>query len=124
MRFVYCIAFRDGEFLMVFNPKRAGWEMPGGKVEPGESDLDAIKREFVEETGHLFTPCGSMELEDGTVYSGEVGERAGEGEMDWCLFRMLPDQLSFPKVEYLPLIEWARRVLEHRGGEEPEAASA
>jgi 8-oxo-dGTP diphosphatase len=27
------------------------WEFPGGKVEPGESDQDAIAREFVEEFG-------------------------------------------------------------------------
>jgi 8-oxo-dGTP diphosphatase len=33
-------------------PEMAGrWEFPGGKVEPGESDVDAVVRECVEELG-------------------------------------------------------------------------
>lgn len=27
------------------------WELPGGRVEPGESDVDAVRRECVEELG-------------------------------------------------------------------------
>jgi len=45
----------DGDILLAQRPPGkpyAGyWEFPGGKVEQGESILDALKREFVEELG-------------------------------------------------------------------------
>ncbi|RJG03707.1 NUDIX domain-containing protein [Noviherbaspirillum sedimenti] len=45
----------DGDILLAQRPPGkpyAGyWEFPGGKVEAGESILDALKREFVEELG-------------------------------------------------------------------------
>lgn len=112
MRYVYGIAFRGDGFVMVFHPRRAGWEMPGGKVEPGESDVDAMKREFREEVGREFVPVASIpENAEGTVFAGELGGEAGPKEMDWRVFDALPEQLSFPKVEYEPLIDWARKQM-------------
>lgn len=46
---------RDGQYLVCQRPayKRHGglWEFPGGKLEPGESYLDAARREMSEELG-------------------------------------------------------------------------
>ncbi len=40
----------QGDILLVRSPKR-GWEIPGGQVENGESLVEGLKREIVEEAG-------------------------------------------------------------------------
>ena len=52
---IACIAF-DGEKILVAHRNPTGqmggrWEFPGGKVEEGESDEQAVVREFEEEFG-------------------------------------------------------------------------
>jgi 8-oxo-dGTP diphosphatase len=43
---------RDGvEVLLVHRPKYDDWSLPKGKLEPGETDEDAARREVAEETG-------------------------------------------------------------------------
>jgi 8-oxo-dGTP diphosphatase len=115
MRWVYAIGFKGDRFLMVNNPKRGGWEMPGGKVEEGEDPKDAAVREFREEAGVLFRPIDSMEYEGGQVFAGEVIDDLGEGEMRWQLFQELPCKLAFPAVEYEAQLHWARGVVSQFG---------
>jgi 8-oxo-dGTP diphosphatase len=40
------------------DPGRGRWSVPGGRVEPGESDESAVVREVAEETGLLVTVLG------------------------------------------------------------------
>ena len=44
----------EGRLLLVRRRNEPGagrWSVPGGRVEPGETDADAVRREVLEETG-------------------------------------------------------------------------
>jgi ADP-ribose pyrophosphatase YjhB (NUDIX family) len=48
-----------GRLLLVQRANEPGagrWSVPGGRVEPGETDHEAVVRELAEETGLLVTP--------------------------------------------------------------------
>ena len=115
--YVYVIAFRDDEFLMVHHARRA-WEMPGGKVNPGEEPESAAAREFREETGYDVTDLSIIEREPGgLVYIGELGreltEKPDKREIATvAILRSLPDDLSFPLVEYERMLAAARKARE------------
>ncbi|HVO77444.1 MAG TPA: NUDIX hydrolase [Methanomassiliicoccales archaeon] len=112
MNWVYSVIFLDKRFVMVYNPKRKGWEMPGGRIEPGESADDAAVREAREECGCAFVPVAHKKHRDGAVFAGELGCPFAKSEMDWALFSELPSELAFPEEEYGPIIEWARKAVE------------
>lgn len=51
-------------------PGRGRWSVPGGRVEPGESDAEAVEREVLEETGlHV-----SVGIRVGTVVRDGPGD--------------------------------------------------
>lgn len=114
-RFVYVVAFAGERFVMVRHARRA-WEMPGGRVIPGETDEQAGCREFFEETGRTFVPVGAIEVDGGMVLVGPVGptlSRPDPGEIaEVSEFSSLPGELSFPLVEYEKVVSKARTIME------------
>jgi 8-oxo-dGTP diphosphatase len=114
--FVYVIAFSGDDFVMVRHRRRA-WEMPGGRVDPGETVHQAAAREFTEETGMLLEPVGHMTMGEGTVVVGVVDARCcrihpSDEVAEVRLFSELPDGLSFPEVEYRTMLDRAREMVE------------
>lgn len=60
MRVVGCFLTYGDTFVLfhrhAHKPDGNTWGLPGGKVEPDESDIDAIIRELGEETGYIGKP--------------------------------------------------------------------
>lgn len=111
MRWVYCVAFVGERFVMVFNPERNGWEMPGGKVEEDESFEEAAIREVREECGCDIIPISSKAMRDGVVVCGELAslpDNSHPSEMSWDLFESLPEKLAFGREEYEEVLNWAK----------------
>ena len=99
IRVVGAMIEKDGRYLITQRPPKSSlpllWEFPGGRVEPGETDEEALARELREE----------MAIEV------EVGERvihvehAYEGyDVDFCVYRC---RLRSASIQHL-------RVHDHR----------
>jgi 8-oxo-dGTP pyrophosphatase MutT (NUDIX family) len=52
-----------GDYLVVWNRRFGGWTLPGGKLEPGETPIQAAARELEEETGLPAQPVNEAWFE-------------------------------------------------------------
>lgn len=122
----YTVAFRDGRFLMVRNDRRGGWEMPGGHIRVGETVEEGARREFLEEAGMDVEIIAVLDIGHCRMCAGIIADDARvQGEMEPRFFDELPEELSFPREEYLYTIPWARaevekRLEKHRSSADPE----
>ncbi len=51
-----CAIEHEGEVLLLWQPHREGWSLPGGLVQRGESPEEAVAREVLEEVGLRIDP--------------------------------------------------------------------
>ncbi len=111
-RTAYCVAFEGDRFLMVYNPKRKGWEMPGGKLETGETPEQAAARECLEESGYTVEIVAVRDIGYCDVCSARiVSKGAASAEMRAELFSEIPEELAFDRAEYEDVVPWARGTL-------------
>ena len=70
LTFSVSVAVMNGSYLFCRHSERTTWECPGGHIEPGETPLEAARRELYEETGAL-----EADVEPVCIYSVESPER-------------------------------------------------
>lgn len=114
---VAAVIERDGRFLLVEEHTAEGLRLnnPAGHLDPGESLLEAVARETLEETTHAFTPTALVGVymsrfqrvgEDDTpdeditylrfAYCGELGDVVAGRALDTGIVRtlwMTPDEV-------------------------------
>lgn len=112
---VYAVAYSGDRFLMVWNPKRNGWEMPGGHVKIGESYEQAAEREFLEEAGYSIEIVETRDLGYCHVCAAVLKERIEDRpEMKVSLFDNIPEELFFSREEYEDVVPWARSAIDSK----------
>lgn len=83
-----CVLQRGDRVLMLRQPHRTGWSLPGGLLSRGESAADAVRRELVEEIGVrvlvgrpitvvVDSPLRRVDVVYRVRVEGEIGERVG-----------------------------------------------
>jgi 8-oxo-dGTP diphosphatase len=82
-RVTNCILNRNHQILMLQKPRRGWWTAPGGKMEPLESIIEAIVREYKEETGLVL-----IDPELRGVFTIVVEEN-GNVVDEWMMFTFL-----------------------------------
>ncbi len=99
IRVVGAMIERDGRYLITQRPPRASlpllWEFPGGKVEPGETDEEALARELREEMAI------AVEVAERVIHVEHAYEQY---DIDFCVYRC---QLRAGAIQHL-------RVHDHR----------
>lgn len=122
---VICSAYQ-GKWILSRHKKRETWETQGGHIEPGETPLEAAKRELYEESGirdaDIYPVCdylgyNHLRSANGMVFLAVVraiGELP-ESEMgEIGIFEELPENLTYPQTSPV-LYREARNTWESLG---------
>lgn len=118
-KYVVVLSFYEGKILLSRHKKRSTWETQGGHIEPGETPLDAAKRELYEESGAAeFTirPLFDYDAGDlkgtatGVVFCAHITDLGSIPDSEMAEVRSfdeLPENLTYPNITPY-LFRWAQ----------------
>ena len=107
-KYVVVLSRHQGKYLLSRHKKRTTWETQGGHIEPGETPLQAAKRELFEEPGALryqIEPLFDYRAGDpwgesnGVVFLAEIEELGPLPESEMAEVKpweQLPENLTYP----------------------------
>ncbi len=119
-----CLLERDGRLLMLRQPHRVGWSLPGGLLDRGESAADAVAREVREELGVdvevgrpvtvvVDSPLRRVDVIYRVTVGGEIGEHVG-GEATTARW-LLPEEVDEMDAPTRQILDAARDVGSSQG---------
>lgn len=109
------LGLREDQLSKIY---RNQWDLPGGQIEPGETAEEALKREFLEETGltivraHLMEAYHNNEPEEGApglclLYRIEEAK----GEMEAASDLQAVEYVEKLRIKELQLPPWSKYFL-------------
>ena len=111
-KYVVVLSTSCGKIMLSRHKQRTTWETQGGHVEPGETPMQAAKRELYEESGALRYDIRALcdywagdeitgEGATGMVFHAEIHELGPMPDSEMAevrLFDGLPEKLTYPGI--------------------------
>ena len=111
-KYVVVLSTCGGKIMLSRHRERDTWETQGGHIEPGETPMQAARRELVEESGATafdIRPLCDYWAGDswphdgasGVVFEAEIRELGPMPDSEMAevrLFDALPDNLTYPAI--------------------------
>ena len=123
------LGLREDRPLKIY---RNHWDLPGGRIEPGETIVEALRREFLEETGLTIVKAHLM----GAYHNSDPDEGApglcllyyveeAEGEMQASSDLQAIEYVEKSRIRRLQLPPWSKYFLrEYLQGDVDDPSSA
>ncbi len=111
-KYVVVLSRYEGKILLSRHRARTTWETQGGHVEPGETPMDAARRELFEESGaaeYTLVPLCDYRAEDrntgrganGMVFAADIRVLGAMPESEMAevrTFDALPESITYPAI--------------------------
>lgn len=109
-KYVVILSEYQGKILLSQHKNRTTWETQGGHIEPGETPMEAARRELYEESGaaefELIPVCDYLGYNAtgqaaGQVFYAKIARMGPMPESEMAetrLFDALPENLTYPQV--------------------------